>query len=849
MSRRKDKAKLAPSIRHSVTPPFTPGQDLVRRVLLGLVTALVVARPLVATEDPGLRSPLPDPSGMVLTWLWLVALLGWAVWRLWTRQGGVRFGLVDGALLVLVGLNVLSAATAARYKYAAWIVTWEWLSFFVVLYLVRRLATWPGASDGLLAALLASAVMLSVYAAYQYVVEIPANAALTPAQIEAQMAEEGLTYAPDDFKSSQLMERARSPNVFATFGHPNSFGGYVGLLLPIAVGLTLAGWRAGGWTWQTELLVACTGLMALALWWTQSRGAILATLFVAAIAAFWLGRRLLTLRRLRALAGLAALSLVIGGIAYAGLREAGTGKVAPGASISLRLGYWNATWKMIREQPWLGVGPGNFGRHYPAYMSETDYEEVQNPHNFLLELWATCGFLGMAVLLAVLGIFLRRIIRQLTSVPAPAPLPDTAIKPRLAAAIPPRQTEANGENITIEHGQRTPWEFYLGGMAGLVLGFFLEAWHLAADEQIVHGTVAAVRSLFWFPAFALFSSVRWPGPSRAAALVAGILVLLLNLCVSDGISVPAVATPLWVVVALVVASWDAQAKRVAAPAAEPGGQFAFLCRVLAIPACAVVVMVYLALFLFPTIKGTDLALQSLRAQQYLRMYLAPPGGTAIPAEWALAIRRDRVGFVRQQILKPLLRAVEANPEDARYLRTLALWTGVVWQMTQRDADREAASRHALHVQGLDPVSRDGWLAEAELSAMFGRPLQLEAWTPTLAVSTPWGPFANLQLPPQPLGTLVLFSGGATKNKAALAAQAQFDRAAKALAEAVRLGPTQIQIRFRLVIGLQAAGDSDEAEREARQLLRIDDKSTQPSRHLSTEQRKQVQRWLLDRADK
>ena len=27
-------------------------------------------------------------------------------------------------------------------------------------------------------------------------------------------------------------------------------------------------------------------------------------------------------------------------------------------SVGLRTGYWTATWDMIREHPWLGVGPG-----------------------------------------------------------------------------------------------------------------------------------------------------------------------------------------------------------------------------------------------------------------------------------------------------------------------------------------------------------------------------------------------------------------------------------------------------------------------------------------------------------
>src|SRR5262249_53119535 len=158
---------------------------------------------------------------------------------------------------------------------------------------------------------------------------------------------------------------------------------------------------------------------------------------------------------------------------------------------------------------------------YPQYMTEADPEEVQDPHNFALELWATCGFFGMAALLVALAVFFRRALR--------------------APAVPEPESEPQME-------QRTPWEFYLGGMAGLILGFFLVVWHLSVDEMLVAVLPSLIRSLVWFPAFALFLNIRWTGPSRTLALVAGIAVLLLNLCISGGIGLPAVATSLWTVI-------------------------------------------------------------------------------------------------------------------------------------------------------------------------------------------------------------------------------------------------------------------------------------------------------------
>src|SRR5262249_4356652 len=101
---------------------------------------------------------------------------------------------------------------------------------------------------------------------------------------------------------------------------------------------------------------------------------------------------------------------------------------------------------------------------------------------------------------------------------------------------------------------RTAWEFYLGGMAGLTLGFVL--WALgqtgenAADAILFGGLMAALRSGIWFAAFAVLERVPWIGAGRGLALVVGVAALLVNLTVSGGIALPSVALPLWVVAAL-----------------------------------------------------------------------------------------------------------------------------------------------------------------------------------------------------------------------------------------------------------------------------------------------------------
>ena len=69
-------------------------------------------------------------------------------------------------------------------------------------------------------------------------------------------------------------------------------------------------------------------------------------------------------------------------------------------SLGYRLEYWQSSVPVILEQPLVGVGFGNFRSHYLAYKLPHSSEEIQDPHNFLVEL-ATCG--GLVALLSYLA--------------------------------------------------------------------------------------------------------------------------------------------------------------------------------------------------------------------------------------------------------------------------------------------------------------------------------------------------------------------------------------------------------------------------------------------------------------
>lgn len=57
-----------------------------------------------------------------------------------------------------------------------------------------------------------------------------------------------------------------------------------------------------------------------------------------------------------------------------------------------RLRIWEATWHMLKDHFWLGVGPGNFSRVYPLY-SVPGYE-ARTPHSTYLNLISGWGVLG-----------------------------------------------------------------------------------------------------------------------------------------------------------------------------------------------------------------------------------------------------------------------------------------------------------------------------------------------------------------------------------------------------------------------------------------------------------------------
>ena len=219
----------------------------------------------------------------------------------------------------------------------------------------------------------------------------------------------------------------RYMRAYGTFEQPNPYGGYLGLILPVAVGLVLVGglriagrveWRLVAWA------VGCGALMFAALVMSWSRGAWLGFAGAAAAIAFAVatrsGRAALILGLLVLLAvylllvvGLASMPQAVvqrfsDFVPYIGMVDVRGAEVTDANYAVLeRMAHWQAAVAMWTESPWLGVGIGNYEPAYAAYALPQWPLALGHAHNYYLNIGAEAGIVG---LLAYLGLWIAALM-------------------------------------------------------------------------------------------------------------------------------------------------------------------------------------------------------------------------------------------------------------------------------------------------------------------------------------------------------------------------------------------------------------------------------------------------------
>ncbi|OGS39612.1 MAG: hypothetical protein A2506_05710 [Elusimicrobia bacterium RIFOXYD12_FULL_66_9] len=154
------------------------------------------------------------------------------------------------------------------------------------------------------------------------------------------------------------------------------------------------------WRWAMVVTILCAAALAL----SQTRAALLA-ICLGSIAVAILEPRL---RRWAAAAiALGSLSAIAGHLNRYGTESAAT--FIPREQ-QTRLALWHGAWRMFRDHPWTGVGPGHFRTQFTSYFSGTI--ENQSPwgtaHNLYLHQAAERGLVGVAALAGLFAVLLWR---------------------------------------------------------------------------------------------------------------------------------------------------------------------------------------------------------------------------------------------------------------------------------------------------------------------------------------------------------------------------------------------------------------------------------------------------------
>jgi hypothetical protein len=519
--------------------------------LLTAATALLVARPLFPSES---AAEWGDGASVVMLWVLL-----WTAWLLAAVFGGklaVRFGFVDAAVVLLVFWQIIAALWAVVHgaPRPAMNMLWEWVGMALAFLLLRQLLDSARECRALVAVMIALAVGLSSYALYQRVYEYPQTLARFDADPDGELQKAGFDYPPDSPQRKLFRDRLASNLPSATFALSNSLAGLLAPWLVILIGIAASLWRnRKHFFW----LIPCTVLIAAGLLVTRGRGGCIAAgVGVVLLAAPWAWNKA---RRLGWITPAATAALVIVAI-FIAVSHRGL-FVQAAKSFGYRLQYWQSSWMMIADHPWLGCGPGNFQNAYTQYKLPEASEEVADPHNFLLEVWATAGTPAAALLLLVLGGFFWTAIRgQGSGVRGQGP------EQGLAASAASGQREESGERRE-ERGQHPKSQipnpkseiskfpnlqisksaFILaGGGVGFILSIPLGMLSAAPPSLIA---IMIGLPLAGLTIAALWGWVRdgWLPPLLPAL---GVAVLLINLLAAGGIAMPGVAGTLWTLMAV-----------------------------------------------------------------------------------------------------------------------------------------------------------------------------------------------------------------------------------------------------------------------------------------------------------
>ncbi len=208
----------------------------------------------------------------------------------------------------------------------------------------------------------------------------------------------------------------------AFFANPNSAATLVNALWPVVAVAWLAprGTLLGAQRWHNTL-PAYLFLMIFAVGIDGSRAAFLAAVVVLATvigaAAYGLSARR---RSLLVVAGVFVTALLAAWLVNAlglgsgrALGERIGSLASPDQAGAVRFLQWGAAWELIRDSPWLGIGPDVFWQAYAAIRPAGDGSAGLYVHNDYLQYWVERGLPGLLLVIGIVAACAYAFVRSL----------------------------------------------------------------------------------------------------------------------------------------------------------------------------------------------------------------------------------------------------------------------------------------------------------------------------------------------------------------------------------------------------------------------------------------------------
>lgn len=221
--------------------------------------------------------------------------------------------------------------------------------------------------------------------------------------------------------ADHLLINNRFFRAFGTFGQPNPFGGFLGIIVPIGLMATYA-YALQTWnTWHSlrkikpilvlklSYFATTSGIMLAGIIASWSRGAWLGFIVSVCVMAFCLPRKLWQSFSLFGITFALIGLLWIGGIIPTSIQERvlssteelfsfsdvrGVDVTNVNYAIVERLAHWQAAINMAQDNPWLGIGLGNYEVAYDQYRLINWGFPLGHAHNYYLNILGEAGIIG-----------------------------------------------------------------------------------------------------------------------------------------------------------------------------------------------------------------------------------------------------------------------------------------------------------------------------------------------------------------------------------------------------------------------------------------------------------------------